>query len=122
MKHRNGRWLYPLLGVTSLAGYVAASLLVKSDHSSEDFFLFLGLFGGLSALWGVTLYRARNHPPRLVSVLVFAALFRLALLPAGFDADGGGWQRVILYDDDVWRYLWEGHVWTAGVNPLEVPP
>lgn len=30
--------------------------------------------------------------------------------------------RLILYDDDVWRYLWEGHVWSAGLNPMQTAP
>src|SRR6185369_7913965 len=42
------------------------------------------------------------------------------LLPAGLlSADT---PRLILYDDDVWRYLWEGHVWSAGLNPMRTAP
>src|SRR5262249_30985051 len=44
--------------------------------------------------------------------------FRLVLLPAGISAP----QRQTLYDDDVWRYLWEGQAWSAGVNPMRTAP
>ncbi len=55
-------------------------------------------------------------------ILVLAIVFRLLLLPAGYDFEKNSWQRLILYDDDVWRYLWEGHVGALGLNPLDTPP
>jgi hypothetical protein len=49
-------------------------------------------------------------------------LFRLLLLPAGVSLENGQYQRQLLYDDDVWRYLWEGHAWSAGVDPMRTAP
>lgn len=44
-------------------------------------------------------------------VIVFAALFRLAALPAP-----------PLLDDDIHRYLWDGKVWASGVDPYLYAP
>lgn len=66
-------------------------------------------------------------------------LFRLTLLPAGLPfGEGLGskifslgedlrgervtYERFLLYDSDIWRYLWDGHVGSSGVNPYRYPP
>ena len=66
-------------------------------------------------------------------------LFRLTLLPAGLPHDVGfggagellraDWQgervafeRFQLFDDDIWRYLWDGHLSAAGENPYRAAP
>ena len=68
-----------------------------------------------------------------------AVIFRLILLPAGLPAhasiggklqllrqDLGGravaFERFQLFDDDIWRYLWDGHVSAAGLNPYRLVP
>ncbi len=68
-----------------------------------------------------------------------ALLFRLTLLPAGLPnalswgerldalmADVRGdavlYERFLLFDDDLWRYLWEGHVGAHGANPYRYAP
>lgn len=87
--------------------------------------------------------------PAVRTVLLFALLFRLALAPAGLahsgpDAWGAGagghsqpplealaddlagrrvvFARHLLYDDDLWRYLWDGHVAAAGFDPYAASP
>jgi len=79
--------------------------------------LFIALFLLLSILWGVSLWKFQ---PSLRWLIGFALLFRATLLPAGLLHAGN--PRLILYDDDVWRYLWEGHVGSAGLNPMRTPP
>jgi alpha-1,6-mannosyltransferase len=107
----------------SAAGYLAATLFVQSDNTTHDFLLYLAIFGGVAALWGIALRRAaQGLLPPLSVIIGFAVLFRLLLLPAGYSRDSGQFQRQLLYDDDVWRYLWEGHVWSAGVNPMQTAP
>ena len=32
------------------------------------------------------------------------------------------YERFQLYDADVWRYLWDGHVWAHGINPYLYAP
>lgn len=44
-------------------------------------------------------------------IWIFAVLFRLALLPAAPELS-----------DDVYRYLWDGHVQLQGVNPFRYAP
>jgi len=72
-------------------------------------------------------------------VVAGTVLFRLTLLPAGLPHDAGwrerlddlradlggervAYERFLLFDDDVWRYLWDGHVWAHGVNPYRYAP
>ena len=68
-----------------------------------------------------------------------AVLFRLILLPAGLPAGASSsaklnllkqdisssavtYERFQLFDDDIWRYLWDGHILAAGVNPYRFAP
>jgi len=43
-----------------------------------------------------------------------------------FRADLSGrsvaYERFLIFDDDIWRYLWDGHVWAGGVNPYRFAP
>lgn len=67
-------------------------------------------------------------------ILVSALLFRLLLLPAGMqhpdldtiieDVAGSSvvYDRFLLYDNDVWRFLWDGHTQAAGLNPYLYAP
>ena len=48
---------------------------------------------------------------KLGAVVVGALVFRLALLPS-----------VPSLSDDVWRYLWDGRVAAAGIDPFLHPP
>lgn len=77
---------------------------------------------------------------RAVRVIIGSALlFRLVLLPAGLPretplaevvpllrADLAGrevvFERHLLYDDDHWRYLWDGRVAARGVDPRAYAP
>jgi hypothetical protein len=64
-----------------------------------------------------------------------AVLFRILLLPAGLPdpvlsgaredwsgQDSAAYDRSLLFDHDVWRYLWDGHVASHGVSPYAHPP
>ena len=115
-------WLYGALGALSAAGYAAAVLLVRSDNSTADFLRFLAIFSLLAAIWGFSLWLGHKVEPDRRLILAGAVLFRLLLLPAGISLESHHYQRQLLYDDDVWRYLWEGHVWSAGVNPMRTSP
>ena len=121
MQHSAPRSL-AALGLLSGAGYAAAGFLIPWDDSRLGFALFLGVFLGLSGLWLAALAIARRRPPRVAFLLGLAIVFRLLLVPAGYDFAGESWQRDFLYDDDVWRYLWEGHAGAVGLDPLSTPP
>jgi hypothetical protein len=144
------------LGWLSATGYAAAAFLLPASNRPAHVLAFIGLFGGLFVLSALALPAARRPArPRLTTILLFAGLFRLLLVPAGVRtpvALGGtepeaspstprstvratlasladdlagrrvGYDRHLLYDDDVWRYLWDGHVAAGGLDPYRSSP
>jgi hypothetical protein len=68
---------------------------------------------GAAALWGALLWaRARGAAPlTLPQVLGGALAFRLLLLASA-----------PFFSDDIWRYLWDGHVQLHGINPYQYAP
>jgi hypothetical protein len=78
--------------------------------------------------------RLADRRPRLAlaTILLFGALFRLLLVPAGLSpgarlADDLSGRRLafdslLLYDNDVWRYLWDGHLAAHGLDPYARSP
>jgi hypothetical protein len=112
------RWpplLWQAMCAVSLGGYFAVSFWVRCERTPADFLGFFGVFVLLSSVWGITVWMARRDPPGATLIFLFAILFRLALLPAGDS-------RTLLYSREIWRCLWDGHSWQAGVNPMRVAP
>jgi hypothetical protein len=108
-----------ILGILSLPLY--AAVLVHGDfrpRRMEPFFpLFLGLFlfYGL-ACWVVlrsahreALTETGDHGS-LSTIFLFAIIFNLLLIPS----------RPTL-SDDMYRYIWDGRVQAAGINPYQYP-
>jgi alpha-1,6-mannosyltransferase len=116
------RWLFSAIAALSATGYAAAVLLVRSDNSAADFRCFLTIFLLLGCLWGFALWLGHRTAPSRRLILTCAVLYRVLLIPAGISLETRQYQRQLLYDDDVWRYLWEGHAWPAGVNPMRTSP
>ena len=98
-------------------------------------FLLLFLIYAGTALF-VSHREKKARSPSIWWILLFALLFRLILIPAGLRPDLS-WDRALLedlrgtqvnyepfllYDQDIWRYLWEGRVWAAGENPYLLAP
>ena len=125
------------LGALSIVGH---GVLARSRgwSGAEDLRAFLVTLAVLFVLYGAALVVCARrswsgHGPAVV-ILFVAAACRLALLPAGTD----GWSSVasdlvqrdeepvystyLLYDHDVWRYLWDGRVTLAGVDPYRFSP
>lgn len=115
---RRGVWL--LLGGLSAVGYAVAAWVVGASAAGLQWMLWL--FAGLAVVWAIALRTAVREPPKPGVVLLFAIMFRLLVLPAGYSPSRGSFDRLLLFDDDVWTYVWEGHAWSAGVNPLVTPP
>jgi hypothetical protein len=75
------------------------------------------------------MWRRGGEPGRRF-ILVTALLFRLILLPAGLKPesswnqmlDAQAWERFLVYDHDVWRFLWDGHLSNTGLNPYRYAP
>jgi alpha-1,6-mannosyltransferase len=87
----------------------------------------------------LVLRNASTGPLAWALILGGAVLFRATLLPAGLppglpvseklsgmaaDWRGGAvsYERFQLFDNDVWRYLWDGHVAATGRNPYASAP
>lgn len=134
---RPGRLLL-LLGLASLAGYLYAGLGLAATGRPVELFAFLGLFGALFVVYAGAYLGCREHPLRRRDFLLifgFAALYRLALLPVGLPQDeplaaiqrdlGRGpvsFETFLLYDNDVWRYLWDGRLTQAAIDPYRASP
>lgn len=75
----------------------------------------------------------------LLVVILGSVCFRITMIPAGLPPDVSApemselmradlhgasvsFDRYLLYDDDIWRYLWDGHVWSNSVNPFLYAP
>ncbi|OGL11752.1 MAG: hypothetical protein A3I14_00695 [Candidatus Rokubacteria bacterium RIFCSPLOWO2_02_FULL_73_56] len=96
----------PLYGL-DLHARVGADLGVLAVYVA----LFAGLFGlYLLTAWAV-LARPARDPLVLALVLGFGLAFRVAVLPTP-----------VVLSSDVYRYLWDGRVQRAGINPYRHPP
>ena len=128
--------------VASLVCYLA---LVRLDavNGAEPVARFLALLATAFLLYAAAVAAERrlrlDARIALPLVLVGGLALRAALLPAGLPPgtsaaeslellrDDLSGERVVyepflLYDSDVWRYLWDGHVWASGENPFAAPP
>ena len=139
--HRHLAWLRAT-GIASLGLYGFAARGLRATNRPADVYAFLAVFGLLCLLYGLACWKtagpsaARGVARRLVfEMLLFAAAFRLLMLPAGLDrerpltdllTDLGGrevvYGKFLLYDNDVWRYLWDGAVGNAGLDPYAASP
>lgn len=86
----------PLLGAAFLVYLVAARSLGGTAAWPR------GSAGGATEWAGA----ARAMPGLIGTIWLFALLFRAVLLPLD-----------PLLSDDIWRYLWDGHVQLQGINP-----
>ena len=127
--------------VASEALYLAL-LRLDAVNGARPVTIFLAVLGAQFALCFAAYYIMRNKPagsPLWALVVGGALLFRLTLLPAGLPpelswreklaamrADWRGesvtYERFQLFDDDIWRYLWDGHLAARGANPYTSAP
>ena len=131
-----------LLAITilSLGLYYALSNL-NAVNGLGPVLWFWGEMGALFLLYGIAFFLTKNDDNKLVLriILIGALLFRLALVPAGLPYDTSlsekvqlmtsdlnseevVFERFQLFDSDVWRYLWDGHVIASDINPYEYAP
>jgi alpha-1,6-mannosyltransferase len=107
---RRSNLLPILFGCASLAIY----LFSLSAHSSADILWFLKLVLIQVLLYGTVAWlilRAQSTRSTFAIVIVFAALFRLSLLFAP-----------PFLSDDIYRYVWDGRVQAARINPYRHIP
>ncbi|MCI0404353.1 MAG: hypothetical protein L0212_12685 [Acidobacteria bacterium] len=141
VRRRPVAFLYFLL-VPSQVLYVAL-LRWNAVNGWRPVLGFLALMAGLFALYGLAFRALRGVRDRdrevLAVVLLGAVLFRVTMLGAGLPHDATApelldlaradlrgealvYERFLLYDHDLWRYLWDGHVAANGVNPYAFAP
>jgi hypothetical protein len=97
------------LGCASFAVYLTS----LRAHSSADiiWFLKLVLIAGVLYIAACRLVIKTQPRQATLLVLIFAALFRLSLLFAS-----------PYLSDDIYRYIWDGRVQAAGINPYRYAP
>jgi hypothetical protein len=95
--------------VLLVAGEVAG-LAAQFDHGINRFIIIVLLQGGVWAVAAIALARGAV-PPSMALILVTAALLRLGALAAP-----------VYLSDDVYRYIWDGRVQAAGINPYRYIP
>ena len=136
--------LWTVTGILAFSelGYVA---LVKFNavSSTDSVVKFIAVLSILFFLYGAAYLVLRNYPGArrnaITVIVVGAVLFRVTLLFAGLphhqtwkeissavQADVRGeavtYESFLLFDNDIWRYLWDGHVGARGVNPYYLEP
>ena len=100
------------LGLASLALYVYGLGFDKTHTLQIVWFIKVALAQcALYALAAWLVWRARERRSTLLLVIVFASLFRLSVLVAP-----------PLLSDDIYRYVWDGRVQAAGINPYRHVP
>ena len=128
------------LAAISCALYLALARLAPGN-GWRDVGLFLAIMGALFIAYAAAFLLSERATSARMPFLIIAAalLFRLALVPAGLpretrvgdvlpllgrDLAGAEvvFERQLLYDDDHWRYLWDGHVGASGVEPYAFAP
>lgn len=145
-KKSASKWL-PLIGLIGLlvlseAFYLALLQLnaINGWQPVLTFWFEMAALFVFYALAAVLVKRFQNIKKHAVWLIIFGAiLFRLTLLPAGIpfeltasekleamQADLQGtevtYERYQLFDNDIWRYIWDGHVWAHGINPYLYAP
>ncbi|HEX8774500.1 MAG TPA: glycosyltransferase 87 family protein [Pyrinomonadaceae bacterium] len=100
-----------------LAGFALRLMYERglTGKTSYDIFWFIRLALAQSAIylvaaWAVTRSRSTSRPT-LIIVIVFAALFRLSII-----------YTPPFLSDDLYRYIWDGRVQAAGINPYRYIP
>jgi hypothetical protein len=108
------RLILVVLGALSIPGYaVDLRALAGSDVHGMTWYvlLFTGQFAMYLAASWLALRWAAHDRVVLVLVLAFGLLFRLAVVPTP-----------VRLSSDPYRYLWDGRVQHAGVNPYRYAP
>ncbi len=141
---KSHRLALPLLILLLAASETVWIVLLKFDavNGARAVLTFLMLLGMLFALFGLSaliISRLDDQRGAMLVIAVGAILFRLTMLPAGLPAQSSwpekvgalradvagvevAYERFLLYDHDIWRYLWDGHVAAHGVNPFQFAP
>ncbi len=102
------------LGLLSLAGYAVALRWIPG-RGSEPLLRSVGLSIGLFVIYALAAWVVLRKPSgdrvALGIILGYGLLFRLVVLPSP-----------VVLSSDLYRYLWDGRVQLAGINPYRYAP
>ena len=99
-------WLLAL-GVESILLFV----VWVGDLRTQIHAFWLALVG-LSALYGIAVFwTLRQKSGSVRTLILFGLLFRLTM-----------WNSPVSLSDDIYRYVWDGRVQLAGINPYRYAP
>ncbi|MBI1941258.1 MAG: DUF2029 domain-containing protein [Acidobacteria bacterium] len=137
-------WLAGLVALLVISEILYLALVrLNAVNGAASVLKFLALLGALFALYAAAhlfVRRAGGPSPMILAVIAAGAVaFRLTLLPAGLPHDAEpqeiaaglradlagdevAFERFLLFDSDIWRSLWDGHVGAHGVNPYRFAP
>jgi alpha-1,6-mannosyltransferase len=107
------------LGIISLLLYffltqISTEFNWGEGYADRPILTYLGIYFSLSLLFFTTcsiLLKQPNDRFTLWAMIAFGLLFRFSILPA---------QQI--QEDDVYRYLWDGKVFSNNINPFEYSP
>lgn len=128
-----------MLGSLSVVLYLLVAFRLQFSNALRDVAGFLVTFGVLFALYAAAALLVHDKSNRkhasVATILAFAVIFRVILLFAGLPHDkpaaalvrdlsgsAAGYAPFLIYDNDVWRYLWDGHLTANGFSPYETTP
>ena len=132
-----GRFGLLALGGVSTLLWSYAALAMPTSNRLDHLVLFLAVFAALFGLYLAAIGAIRRSPRRvsIFVIVVFAVVFRLLAILAGLPAERTlvhlradltgarvAYEPFLLYDNDLWRYLWDGHTTAEGLNPYLVTP
>ncbi len=110
---RNFRWITVTLVVVGVTSLVLYRVGLRAE-GTKDILWFLKLTTCQAILYFVAswvIFRARPARSLFLIVILFAVLFRLSIL---FSPP--------YLSDDIYRYVWDGRVQAAGINPYRYIP
>jgi alpha-1,6-mannosyltransferase len=109
----NGRWrARALIAIGALMSLLTGAALVLQSRDAHDTFIVVALFQGalyLAAVW--LILRGAVVRRGLLMILGVAAFMRLGIVLAP-----------PYLSDDLYRYVWDGRVEAAGINPYRYVP
>jgi alpha-1,6-mannosyltransferase len=107
---RRARSWFLLLGGLLLAG-AAAGLAAQFNRNIHAFVIIVLLQGAVWAIAAAVIRLDRERCPSLALILGAAILLRAVALASP-----------VLLSDDIYRYVWDGRVQAAGINPYRYLP
>ncbi|MGV7221441.1 MAG: hypothetical protein ACQ9MH_07955 [Nitrospinales bacterium] len=107
------------LGVVSIALYlglwnISLNFNWGEGYEQRPILTYMGMYFALFILYalGATyVWKTPENKNTFLTIIIFGLLFRAAIMPA---------QQI--QEDDIYRYLWDGKVFSHGINPYKYTP